>query len=57
MVWFGLQGDMNEAIEPYLKDDRNVEKVSPKMHKQINFSPKNDIFAEINYNLSLKGHM
>ncbi|XP_023320823.1 dedicator of cytokinesis protein 7, partial [Eurytemora carolleeae] len=22
-----LQGDMNEAIEPYLKDDRNVEKV------------------------------
>ena len=35
MVWFGLQGDMNEAIEPYLKDDRNVEKVSSKMHKQI----------------------
>ena len=57
MVWFGLQGDMNEAIEPYLKDDRNVEKVSPKMHKQINFSPKSDIFAELNYNLSLKGHM
>ena len=57
MVWFGVQGDMNEAIEPYLKDDRNVEKVSPKMHKQINFSPKRDIFAEINYNLSLKGHM
>ena len=32
LVWFGFQGDMNEAIEPYLKDDRNVEKVSSKMH-------------------------